>query len=154
LIVGGFGSTGFNIEPSYLITTYATGYGEISYSYLDAVLQIDHEQHDTYAYKDSMACINNFIPILLPTGIKNIQSINNTILIFPNPANNELTINTTITLPYTITIHNIIGQEIYSLHTSQQQQTINTSELPAGLYNVTITDESGYRYNNKIVITH
>ncbi len=74
--------------------------------------------------------------------------------VFPNPANNELTINTTTTLPYTITIHNIIGQEIYSLHTSQQQQTINTSELPAGLYNVTITDESGYRYNNKIVITH
>ena len=105
-----------------------------------------------YASRHDTICGSYHI-ISLPTLVPDLRSANG-ITIFPNPANNELTINTTTTLPYTITIHNIIGQEVYSLHTTQQQQTINTSELPAGLYNVTITDESGYRYNNKVVITH
>ena len=86
--------------------------------------------------------------------VKNIASPAVEIQIFPNPANNELTIKTTNTPPYTISIYNMIGQKVYILHTTQLQQTINTSELPAGLYNVIITDNGGNRQNTKVSIVH
>jgi hypothetical protein len=71
-----------------------------------------------------------------------------------SPAANDLTIRTTTPLPYTITIQNMIGQTVTTKHTTKEQETINVSNLPAGVYNVSITDESGNRYNDKVVIVH
>jgi hypothetical protein len=140
-------------EGAYPTYIYKSPFGLIEYYRVseDAGFIIN-ETALIYSNQNDTSC-GSYYPISLPTSVPGIQSANGP-TVCPNPANNELTINTTSTLPYTITIHNIIGQEVYSLHTGQQQQIINTSELPAGLYNVTIKDESGYRYNNKVVITH
>jgi hypothetical protein len=73
--------------------------------------------------------------------------------IFPNPANDELTIQNDM-YPCSVSIINIMGQTIKTLQTNKQQETINVSNIPPGVYNVNITTESGYRENNKIVIMH
>jgi hypothetical protein len=73
--------------------------------------------------------------------------------IFPNPANEELTIQNDM-YPCSVSIINIMGQTIKTLQTNKQQETINVSNIPPGVYNVNITTESGYRENNKIVIMH
>ena len=140
--------------PTYFTQDYSMGYGFTSLNAVDhpdLSPEFDEIRKYIYIYKNGSPCLGEFTPAT--AGINSI-SLRNDLQIFPNPANNELTIKTSSTLTYTITIHNIIGREVYSLHTTLQQQTINTTELPEGLYNVTITDESGYRYNNKIVITH
>jgi len=89
-----------------------------------------------------------------PVSVDNLHQKTLSYQIFPNPATDELTINTTSALPYTITLQNVLGQTVQTTHTTKQQQTINVSNLPAGVYNVCITDEGGNRYNDKVVIVH
>jgi len=147
-----YGYNGINPVSSYNTKTYAIGYGYAQLSSLVAYSFVSEDYGYDYIYKNGSSCYGSYTRV--------VNAVNNTLLptrevqIFPNPANNELTIKTTSTLLYTITIRNIIGQEVYSLHTTLQQQTINTRELPSGLYNVTITDESGYRQTTKVSITH
>jgi hypothetical protein len=75
-------------------------------------------------------------------------------LLFPNPTTNELTISTTILQPYTITLINTFGQTVKTILATKQEQTINTTNIPAGVYTISITDESGNRYNEKVIIVH
>ena len=147
-----YGYNGTNPVSSYNTKTYAIGYGYTQLSSLEAYSFVSEDYGYDYIYKNGSSCYGSYTPV--------VNTVNNTLLphsevrIFPNPANNELTINTTSTLPYTISIHNIIGQEVYSAHSTQQQQPINTENLPAGLYNISITDESGYRQTEKVSIVH
>jgi len=74
--------------------------------------------------------------------------------IFPNPAADELTIKTTSTIPYTITLFNMLGQTVEAIQTTKQEQTINVANMPPGVYNVSIIDGGGNRYNDKVVVVH
>jgi len=76
-------------------------------------------------------------------GINNITQ-NNNITIFPNPVSDYLFINSyDINKPELITIYNYLGQIVYQQHNTYQQTIkINLSNLPAGIYNITITTNS------------
>ena len=74
--------------------------------------------------------------------------------LYPNPTTTELTIKASNTQPCTITLLNVMGQAVQTIHTNKQETTIDVSHLPAGVYNVSITDENGNRYNDKVVILH
>lgn len=74
--------------------------------------------------------------------------------IFPNPANDQLTIQTNNSRPYTITLNNIMGQTIKTFQSNKLQETIDVSRLPAGLYYLSVIDEYGNRVNDKVVIVH
>jgi hypothetical protein len=112
---------------------------------------IVYAQKLIYYNRSGSECGSILIP---PTSVKDINTDAHKIALFPSPAANDLTIRTTNTLPYTITIQNMIGQTVTTKHTTKEQETINVSNLPAGVYNVSITDESGNRYNDKVVIVH
>ncbi len=147
-----YGYNGTNPVSSYNTKTYAIGYGYTRFASLTAISFVSEDYGYSYIYKNGSSCHGTYIPVV--NAVKNIASPAVEIQIFPNPANNELTIKTTNTPPYTISIYNMIGQKVYILHTTQLQQTINTSELPAGLYNVIITDNGGNRQNTKVSIVH
>jgi hypothetical protein len=87
------------------------------------------------------------------TSIKNVLT-KNSYQISPNPATEELTIKTNSTFPYTIALQNMLGQTIIFLQTTNQTETINLSNIPAGIYSVSITDEQGNRHNQKVLIGH
>jgi hypothetical protein len=72
-------------------------------------------------------------------------------VLFPNPATDELTIKTT-NQPHTITLINMMGQVAATARSDKQENTINVSQLPAGVYNVSVTDESGNRVNERVVV--
>lgn len=78
-------------------------------------------------------------------------------LIFPNPANNELTINLKdfYSLNCTINIYNIQGRTVYnsSVKTAIDKQYINTSTYPNGIYFITITTNKT-QYQQKLIINH
>jgi len=103
-----------------------------------------------YHYRDGQSC-GNYSPLTL-----NVQNViyEKPIKIFPNPANDQLTIQTKNTKPYTITLCNTMGQVIKTFQSNKQQETIDVSGLPAGLYYLSVIDENGTRVNNKVVIVH
>ncbi|MES2565961.1 MAG: T9SS type A sorting domain-containing protein [Bacteroidota bacterium] len=73
---------------------------------------------------------------------------NSTISIFPNPANQSFTIQSSLQKPLQIDIINSVGEKILS-ETLQQKKEINTSAFSQGIYFISI---SGTTF--KLVITH
>lgn len=77
------------------------------------------------------------------------------ILLFPNPARNEVTLKISGTgySSSVVRISNSIGQAVKTIALTGSTTTINTSDLPSGLYlcSITIDDETTVR---KIAITH
>lgn len=70
---------------------------------------------------------------------------NNTLLLFPNPALNQLNFATsTIITDFTIAISNALGQQVLATHVSNNQTLINAIDinlLNTGLYHFTLTTE-------------
>ena len=107
-----------------------------------------------YFVKNGQPCGHYTYPYPL-NHIEQVNELSRTsVSIFPNPATSELTIKTNNAIPCIITLANMMGQIVTTLHTNKQLETINTSAIPAGVYNISITDESGSRYNDKVVIVH
>jgi len=75
-------------------------------------------------------------------GLENIISpINTNVSIYPNPATNNLTIETTEKSE--IEISNIAGQILKTFNTTEKQTTIDVSNLPSGVYIIKAKTEKG-----------
>lgn len=75
----------------------------------------------------------------------------NSLLVYPNPFNNEITINYNLqNSSATLTIYNLIGKKIMIQNIDQKTSTIDLSKHPNGIYFVTITD--GHNRVSKKVI--
>ncbi|NTW32794.1 MAG: T9SS type A sorting domain-containing protein [Bacteroidetes bacterium] len=81
----------------------------------------------------------------------NNQNKNN-IYIFPNPASDKITVNTSEKIN-TIEIYNIVGEKVYSLNNFKQQKSneINLSGINTGIYFVKIFNGEKY-FTKKIII--
>ncbi len=79
------------------------------------------------------ACWSDLIP--------EIDSLINSIIISPNPATTEIKITNLSPTENQISIFNLLGQQVKSIRVSNVQSTIiPVSDLPAGMYVVTIFD--------------
>ncbi len=91
----------------------------------------------------------NTVPLSAPTGIKQINNEKIEVVIYPNPAKNNATIELNLAKEETITINvlSIMGQLIHSetLNSSTGINTIklNTENWSNGIYNVNITTNNG-----------
>jgi len=112
----------------------------------------------TFAYRE--ANLNNIqqTSLLQKEAISvNDQLENHTIFkIFPNPFNNTINItsNTLDAKNYNITISNLLGtQKINSNYNTltQKSATINTTNLPKGVYAITISENSTIVYQGKVI---
>ena len=67
----------------------------------------------------------------------------NDVTIFPNPSTGTFTIQTNV-IPDngTVTVYNVLGQQVYSATLDQQQTTVSMNQ-PAGIYNVIIKTATG-----------
>jgi hypothetical protein len=98
----------------------------------------------------------SFGPTTIPTyntnncavGIKEINSETATVSLYPNPANQSITIQTSSEKQLPIVIYNSIGEIVYKENLNRQLE-INTSTFSQGIYFVIISDK-----NLKIVIAH
>ena len=92
------------------------------------------------------------------TGIDDVSAENN-ILLYPNPAGNEVTLKL-LSVPagiYNIQITNVSGQKVFEQSIRQQSAntdfTVPTAQLPNGLYMVRITGDQG-NWTKKLIIRH
>lgn len=67
-----------------------------------------------------------------------IDENTNTLVVFPNPANNFITLENAAGAD--ITVYNITGQEVMNLTATQANQTLNVSGLSEGLYVVRVAN--------------
>ncbi len=99
--------------------------------------------------------MNIYIPVMnlnyiLTTGIDFINPQENTLSLFPNPFNDELTVTTTNNLPQHICIYDVSSRKC------MEQQfdagtTINTDQLSKGVYFYQVTTTDGFIKTGKLV---
>lgn len=79
--------------------------------------------------------------------------VNNNAIVFnvyPNPASDIITIVANENIQ-TISVVNMIGQTVLNVNANSLKQTINISELSAGVYNIIVNSENGYSTKRLIV---
>ncbi|MCF8218229.1 MAG: T9SS type A sorting domain-containing protein [Bacteroidales bacterium] len=92
--------------------------------------------------------------------IQNISGVDNyskstQVKIYPNPANETITLNLK-KLPskeYTIALYSGTGKKIRNFTTHKNIVAINTSNLREGIYLVRLTDRNGNQQTHKVIIT-
>ncbi|MEO0310728.1 MAG: hypothetical protein RIQ89_385 [Bacteroidota bacterium] len=103
-----------------------------------------------YASVASQGCIvqTNVINVLL-TGINNPLAFG--ISVFPNPANESITINSLHEMIEQVLISNPLGQFIKTSNGGRHQHTISTTDISSGVYTVTIFTTKGTLHQNVLI---
>lgn len=123
-----------NVGDSIVMTQTVninSSWGDASRLYSVAILQQDNKQLIQATRSNKLQH---------PTGTNNITGVNN-IDIYPNPANDQLTINGLNNTPTTITIMNVNGSVINQISSNTATQQIDVSALSKGLYIIKISSK-------------
>ncbi|MBS1650617.1 MAG: multicopper oxidase domain-containing protein [Bacteroidetes bacterium] len=88
----------------------------------------------------------------LNTGVKEINGVDNSISIYPNPANGIVNIETSLTDVNSIAVYNALGELVYSENKSGLHQIqLNTNTWSKGMYNI-IVNGKGKIQNKKLIV--
>jgi hypothetical protein len=151
---GGFGYDGTVDVPSHYDSTFCPGFGLAGIDAYDA--PFDNTVRLSYCYykKGTKTC-GAFVKVL-PDAVSQINKTPE-IIIVPNPAADRINITANrIVENIMISVYDFSGRCFMQTQTAEQNNTttINTSQLPNGLYMLTITDQSGLIHKQKISILH
>lgn len=129
----GAGVSGNNFDPS----TAGIGSHVITYAYTDSA----------YGCPDSA-----FMTLVVSscTGIQEINNLNNEITFYPDPFNMTVNIDVNITGKISMDIFNAMGQNLGTWNLKTGKNSINTSNLPSGVYMIRVQTESG-ELNKKLI---
>ncbi|MCX6352338.1 MAG: T9SS type A sorting domain-containing protein [Bacteroidetes bacterium] len=136
---GKFDPTGVIIKYKYVITDNVSGgvkiKSKLSINEARIVdsnltkLSFDVSHDSFYVYQNT-------------TAIRDYLKANRNISLYPNPASTLLMVNFKDLQPEKISIHNIYGQEVYSvIRPTETTQTIDVSNLPHGIYFLQVLTE-------------
>ncbi|MBL7690192.1 MAG: T9SS type A sorting domain-containing protein [Flavipsychrobacter sp.] len=78
----------------------------------------------------------------------------NGIQISPNPANETVTLRSTVSGDFTLSLTDCVGRVIRNEKCTSNTVTINCEGIPAGLHLVHIIDSKGQRYTGKLQVNH
>ncbi len=84
--------------------------------------------------------LNQFIPNV---GINELKNVDNSLTLFPNPANGILNIVSSTSTINSIEIKNNLGELIYQQLIVNRQPSINVSEFKSGIYFITVKTDEG-----------
>ena len=86
---------------------------------------------------DSVGCMRNAGPANVadgPLGIKPFEGLTNKILVYPNPATNELNIITSFDEQVVFAIYDIVGKQLMRVKIESEATRVNTAKLTEGIY--------------------
>lgn len=130
--------------PEYIGTSNTTQYRDV-----DVDLEQGTPIYKVAAYYESIDCISQNMPPITP-GIKKIETP--AFKLYPNPANNNnsVTISVEQNTPYTVTITNIMGQEMNTIK-GIGNVNVNVSNYAPGIYIVNVRTATGVAAQKLIV---
>lgn len=76
------------------------------------------------------------------TGFKDVNADKSTVLVYPNPSNDFITIKNTPEIEVNITIYSISGIQIMSLQSYSVNEPINISHLNKGIYILKVNNKT------------
>jgi len=82
---------------------------------------------------------------------ENLPEINHNIMVYPNPASYTITFSGLLKGKYTYRILNTQGQQVLS-SALQNEDIIDVSDLPSGMYFIELINEDGQRWIEKFVV--
>ena len=96
----------------------------------------------------------DYNPVVMTDTVENIigfpaavaavsKSLN--VAVYPNPANNEVTIQADNSSYNTATFTNVVGQQLMTAELSPTQTKVNVSKLPSGMYYITLSGAAGVK---------
>jgi hypothetical protein len=90
------------------------------------------------------------------TSVNNLNNETSFFRSYPNPANKEINIQSTVHSPQStvLRIYNIYGTFISQYSVLSSQFSINTSEFPSGIYTYTLLSDKRRISSGKIIINH
>ena len=68
------------------------------------------------------------------TGINEVSTLDNEVKLYPNPFSQNVTVDVSVDGPVTITMFNMIGENIGQWQLNKGMNTINTGAMPSGVY--------------------
>lgn len=92
-----------------------------------------------------------------PTSIANVSNQKNAIVLFPNPAKNDLNLSIPENDYYSLMVANTLGQVIVRIPATYMTTDqpfhidLNKYKLPVGIYTLSLTNNSGGQYNAKFI---
>jgi hypothetical protein len=109
-------------------------------------------EHDDFGCSYSQYFYVSSIKGLRIPSIKSASAV----AIYPNPANEEISIDFGITdhTGSTVTLINMLGQTVYSTKVSSNIVTINSRSFAPGVYSVLCTSSYGSNSIGKVVVSH
>lgn len=87
---------------------------------------------------------------LLKSSVPNINDINNEVKSFPNPFSSQLNIETKFEKQASIELLNVYGQTLLNQYFTKKT-SLNTSDLPKGVYFYKLIDADGFQYTGKTI---
>ncbi|MBK5286017.1 MAG: T9SS type A sorting domain-containing protein [Bacteroidia bacterium] len=89
----------------------------------------------------------------MTVGIQQPEKPENTLMVYPNPATNQLAISSMKFAIKEIEVYDVLGQKVYSeqLTVNNKQHIIDVSRLNVGIYFVVIRDEKNKSMIRKVV---
>ncbi len=109
----------------------------------------------TYTYTNGHGCTNtDSIKIIVTStclGINEVDAKNNAVQFYPNPFSQNLNIIINNPGTTTVTLYDMMGQNIESWQMEQGQHIINTGNIPTGVYMMQVKSDNGLFYNQKLV---
>jgi hypothetical protein len=132
-------------ETDWSIITYPVPKGTHTFKWA-------YEKDYDYYFGADKAWIDDiFLPESMQlVGIHNSKEIDDLSKIYPNPANDLITIETKISGPYSIELNSVNGQLIYRARILEPVHHINVSSFQKGMYMITIRSED-YTRIEKII---
>jgi len=103
-----------------------------------------------HTYQETGDFPSNNPVYIVPLGISDVSDNQDLLSIYPNPANETVTIKTTLDNAV-CTIYNLAGQVVYSSKMSTLNQTIPVSSLNKGIYLLNVRNEK-QSMTNKLVV--
>ena len=143
-------------EGAPLIRTYKTGLGLLNSNWNILGGSPPRIQDTTLIYfvKNGSPCGHYTYPAPI-NYITGINDINNLVFtIFPNPATKEITIQTNSTKTCTVSLENMLGEIILRQKIKSQQDNLDLTGIYSGIYNIIISDDSGKKYNQRLIISY
>ncbi|HYD20177.1 MAG TPA: T9SS type A sorting domain-containing protein [Flavipsychrobacter sp.] len=115
--------------------------------------QINNTAHIYFDFNPAIVTNTTLNTINIPLSVYNVTNGVIAAKVYPNPANNELTIATEGIRNFTAHVSDLLGRNVVTTMTNTGKAVINTSSLPAGMYILNINAD-GKEMSTKISVQH